>query len=121
MRPIRSGSGCDVAALVLLLGACAPWSEPPGASAAMAAADDPPAAVLQDALETLPSGEAVRWRVADSARGGTVQPVRTFRTAQGFCREYAVTLTEPDGSGRAWREVACRDPDGVWQAVAGGA
>jgi hypothetical protein len=126
MSRIGAGHASLALGLGLLLGACAASPEGSGPEGSgswtgRSAAADLPATVLQDALETLRSGEAVRWRLADSERGGTVQPVRTFRTAQGFCREYAVTLTEPDGSGSAWREVACRDPSGVWQAMANGA
>jgi hypothetical protein len=116
-----------VLAGLLLLGAagCAGRESPPGvgagdaaAAAAAAAAGPPPsvpAPVVQQALEATPSGEALRWREPASGRRGTVTPVRTFRTAQGFCREYAVTLSVPDGTGHAWRDVACRDQAGVWQ------
>jgi hypothetical protein len=99
----------------LLLAACASTSEPPRATARPL---DPPPAVVQRSLETLASGEVADWTDAAGRGGGTVQPVRTFRTAGGFCREYALTVSGADGRGRAWREVACRDPDGVWRMPA---
>lgn len=98
----------------LLLAACAGTAEPPRATASPSG---PPTSVVQRSLETLPSGRVVSWGDAAGAGGGTVQPVRTFRTDRGFCREYALTLSLGDGTGRAWREVACRDPEGVWRNV----
>lgn len=100
---------------LLLLAACAGAGGPPSPGARAAG---PPAALVQRSLETLPSGRVVSWRDAAGGDSGTVQPVRTFLTASGFCREYALTLSRDDGSGRTWREVACRDPDGFWREVA---
>lgn len=102
--------------LVALAAGCAGQAPPPTA----AAAPPPPPprvpeVVVQRTLEATPSGEAVRWRIAQTGQQGTVTPVRTFRTAAGFCREYAVTLSLPDGTGHAWRDVACRDPAGSWR------
>lgn len=108
-----------LALAILAVAGCAGGGRAPGGAArpAQAAADPPsvPAAAVQEALEGKRSGEAVRWRVAGGAESGTVTPVRTFRTAAGFCREYAVTLSAADGAGRAWRDVACRDPAGAWR------
>jgi hypothetical protein len=89
--------------------------DPPPPPTASAPPPRVPEVVVQRALEATPSGEAVRWRITESGQQGTVTPVRTFRTAAGFCREYAVTLSLPDGTGHAWRDVACRDPAGSWR------
>lgn len=104
---------------LLLFAACAGPAEPPGGAPRAVVPPAAPAALVQRSLETLPSGRVVRWR--DTAGDGTFQPVRTFRTASGFCREYALTLDRGDGSGHAWREIACRDPDGVWRKLASAA
>jgi surface antigen len=104
------------AALALVAG-CAglPPAEAPASSPAV------PDAVVQRALERSPSGEALRWRIAETGQHGTVTPIRTFRTASGICREYAVTSSVPDGTGHAWRDVACRDQAGSWRPTGVGA
>jgi surface antigen len=79
------------------------------------------AAELQHALETQPSGTAVTWQSAADGQFGTVTPVRTFRTPNGYCREYLVTLRGPDGVNSTWRDIACRDAAGVWRAFEAGA
>jgi surface antigen len=101
-------------ALALLLGACMSL---PDATAPDVAHRDPPDDVVQQALETLPSGQAVRWRLAQTSEGGTVQPLRTFRTQRGFCREYAVTTHDQAGVGGVRHQVACRDANGTWRAL----
>jgi surface antigen len=100
--------------LALLLGACV---SPLDATAPALAHRDPPDDVVQQALETLPSGQAVRWRLAQTSEGGTIQPLRTFRTQRGFCREYAVTTHDRTGAGDVRHQVACRDPNGTWRAL----
>lgn len=73
-----------------------------------------PAGVVQHTLETKPTGESVSWHGPDGR--GTVTPIRTFRTRSGYCREYVVTVTVPDGAERETRrEVACRDEAGIWR------
>lgn len=100
--------------LAVLLGAC---MSPLETAAPGLSRGDPPDDVVQQALETLPSGQAVRWRLARTSEGGTIQPIRTFRTQRGFCREYAVTTHDRDGAGQAWHQIACRDPNGTWRAL----
>ena len=80
-----------------------------------------PDSVIQYALETTPSGEVVNWRTADSGVHGTITPVRTYRTAGGYCRDYAVTLSAPTGRGSTWQARACRDGDGIWRLMSAGA
>lgn len=107
--------------LALALVACAGDPSTPPVTAATQGVElpGPPRDAVQQALETLPSGRTVTWRhQADADISGLIRPVRTFRTAQGFCREYMVTARAPDGSARVWQDVACRSPDGVWQAPA---
>lgn len=99
---------------LVLLAACAGTGEPLRAAAPP---PGPPAALVQRSLETLPSGSVVSWNDAAGGGSGTVKPVRTFRTERGFCREYALTLSQGARGGRAWREVACRDAAGVWRPV----
>ncbi len=85
----------------------------------------PPARILQaelqQALETQPSGTAVTWQSTPEGQLGTVKPVRTFRTNNGYCREYLVTLQGPDGVDNSWRDIACRDAAGVWRVFETGA
>lgn len=67
-------------------------------------------------LETVPSGNAVEWRNPDSGNYGTVTPLRTFRTARGYCREFQQTIVV-GGQYRRGYGTACRQPDGSWQVV----
>lgn len=70
---------------------------------------------LQDALENNASGESEQWEDPDTGDHGTIRPIRTFVSAAGIpCREYDVAIAEGDASD-AWRDVACRDTDGVWK------
>src|SRR5688572_3123102 len=102
--------------LMLLLTACATKAAmEPVPAARDANLTGPPHAVAQQALKTLPSGHTVSWRRIGSDTTGLVRPVRTFRTAYGFCREYAIAAQAPDGSAQVWHEVACRNRQGAWQ------
>lgn len=78
------------------------WGQQSGAGAGTDLAQ-----VLQRALQTLPSGEAL-------AEGGVVvMPVASFRTANGLaCREF-----EQEARGRIAHGLACRDGD-QWVARA---
>ena len=70
---------------------------------------------LQDALENNASGESESWQNPDTGDGGSVRPIRTFVSASGLpCREYDVATLQGAGS-QSWRDVACRDVDGVWK------
>ena len=76
-----------------------------------------PNSVVQYALETTPSGEVVNWRTAETGVHGTMTPVRTWRRANGYCRDYAVTLTDSSGQGSTWQDTACRDSGGIWRPM----
>jgi surface antigen len=43
--------------------------------------------------------------------------LRTFRGPGGFCRAYALTVSEVDGEGASWQATACRDPGGQWHPM----
>ena len=86
----------------------------PAATAVQASTTEVPATVVQFVLETRASGEVVSWKVQDGSQGGTVTALRTFRGPDGFCRDYAVTVTVAEGEGGAWQSTACRDGQGYW-------
>ena len=101
--------------LALATGCTPPVSPSPAASAARSPA--PLDAVIQHALETTVSGEVVSWREAEGGAHGTVTPLRTFRVGDGFCRDYAVTVSDTAGQRRTWQGRACRDGSGTWRAT----
>lgn len=71
----------------------------------------------QRALESNRTGEASTWTNPDSGHSGTVQPTRTFQTAEGqYCREYQQTVTIAGKTESAYG-TACRQPDGAWKIV----
>lgn len=74
------------------------------------------ASTTQNTLETVPTGEAVAWRNPDSGNYGTVTPVRTYQTAQGYCREFQQSVTIGNRTEQAYG-TACRQPDGSWKIV----
>jgi surface antigen len=93
-----------------MLAACAGTQQAgPAATAA-----DAPAVVVQYVLESRPSGEVVSWQAKGAAQRGTVTALRTFRGPDGYCRDYALTVSDDDGAGAAWQETACRDGLGEW-------
>jgi surface antigen len=105
---VRSAISC----LVLLIAGCTSVAPPPAD-----AIDRVPDSVMQYALESTVSGEVVSWRVSDTGLRGTVTPVRTYLAADGYCRDYAVTLSDPGGRGSTWQDTACRDGEGVWRVT----
>ena len=66
------------------------------------------------ALEKMRSGSVSSWTNPDSGNSGTVTPMRTFKTASGYCREFQQKVIvggkEQDAHG-----TACRKPDGTWE------
>ncbi len=69
---------------------------------------------LNQALEKQASGQSVSWRNPESGNGGTVTPVRTFKSASGeWCREYAYDIPTETGT-ETLHAVACRAPEGRW-------
>jgi hypothetical protein len=105
---IRALTGIGILAGLATGCTSAPPPAPPPSPAA-----ELPDTVLQYVLETTPSGEAVAWRIATTGTAGTVTPLRTFRTAEGYCRTYAVAMTPPSDS--TLEATACRDAAGIWR------
>ncbi len=71
-------------------------------------------AAVQHALETQLSGRAVDWHNARSGNGGTVFPIRTFKSVEGaWCREYAHRFGAVSGT-ITRHAIACREADGDW-------
>jgi surface antigen len=59
--------------------------------------------------------QQVSWTDPETRTRGTVEPIRTFQTAQGnVCREYAHTVYI-DGEPETATGVACRQADGTWR------
>jgi len=68
----------------------------------------------QDALER---NTRITWYNERSGHGGYVEPVRTGRDERGrVCREYR-HVVEIEGRQEIVRGLACRNPDGTWEAV----
>jgi surface antigen len=108
-----SGRMTALGGVVAMLGTCA--GAPPAVPTAPAA--EAPAAVVQYVLEPQSSGELVCWQIKGTAQRGTVTALRTFRGPDGFCRDYALTVSEVDGEGASWQTTACRDGEGQWHPV----
>ena len=98
------------AACMATLAACAHVAEQARPTAA-----EVPDAVVQYALTTMPSGDLVRWHEEVGGAAGTITPIRTFKAAVGFCRDYAVTMQLPDGRGWVTQATACRNAQGQWR------
>lgn len=70
---------------------------------------------VQDALEKQVSGKSISWQNPSSGHGGTVTPIRTFKSADGqWCREYAYESQSEAGT-ETLRAVACRAGEGRWE------
>ncbi len=74
------------------------------------------AACAQYALEAAEDGRTVSW--VDPARrvGYDLTPGRTFRSGEGYCREYLGTA-RIEGRVQRTHGTACRQPDGSWRLV----
>ena len=73
--------------------------------------------LMQRTLENEQSWRVANWKNGDSGRGGSVTPVRTFRSENGtYCREFRESVAS---SKRVVAEiaVACRDPAEGWVRV----
>ncbi len=70
--------------------------------------------LLQAALEHSLSGQPVSWTDAAAHRSVTVEPIRTFRATDTFCREYRETMGGAKASERTMYGLACRDHGGTW-------
>lgn len=65
-------------------------------------------------LETVRTGVPSRWRNPDTGNAYEVTPTRTFETAAGPCRDYAIDAMV-DGRMDTVHGTACRQPDGSWR------
>jgi len=73
------------------------------------------------ALEGTPSGASVPWHDPDGYSAGYYQPQRTWRSESGsYCREYQQTVVIGGREQQAYG-TACRQPDGSWRVLSGGA
>jgi surface antigen len=71
----------------------------------------------QQGLESNPSGSTSRWVNPDTRHSGSITPLNTYRSADGFdCRDYSQVVTI-DGRSETVRGTACRESDGTWRVV----
>ncbi len=68
------------------------------------------------ALESTRSGVVSKWYNPDTGYYYQMEPVRTYKTVQGPCREYVMDVYIDGRIEEAWG-VACRQPDGSWRIV----
>lgn len=69
------------------------------------------------ALEAVPSGQAVEWRNPDSGHYGKVIPTNTYQAKSGrYCREYTQVVVIGGEQQKSYG-TACRQPDGQWEIV----
>jgi len=68
------------------------------------------------ALETSQTGAPSRWRNPDTGNEYTVVPTRTYKNAQGPCREYTVDADVGGKKDRVYG-TACRQTDGSWRSA----
>lgn len=72
---------------------------------------------MEQAIMNQPVNQPVTWRShANKQVTYTVKPVKNYRTANRYCREYQTTVTI-GGKARSAYGKACRKPDGQWQIV----
>ncbi len=110
-----------------LLAGCATTAPPPPkpVRAPQAALHDPyaeltpgevalAATTMQEALETDPDGKSRGWTNEATGRAGTIKPVRTYITSNGYyCRSYQEELRSGPNRERL-RHEACRNEKGLW-------
>jgi surface antigen len=72
------------------------------------------ATTMQEALETDPDGKSRSWTNEATGRAGTIKPVRTYVTRNGYyCRAYQEELRSGPKRER-FRHDACRNEKGLW-------
>jgi surface antigen len=72
------------------------------------------ATTMQEALETDPDGKSRSWTNEATGRAGTIKPVRTYVTCNGYyCRAYQEELRSGTKRER-FRHDACRNEKGLW-------
>jgi surface antigen len=106
-RPVHAGTA-----------ATAPASAPEPLYRQMTDADVTMAnAALDRSLERNPSGTPAAWRNRGSGNGGSITPLRTWKTAAGvYCRDYR-EVVDIGRASEAYTAAACRQTDGLWQPV----
>ena len=73
------------------------------------------------AFESTPSGRPVPWHDPDGYSQGRYVPMRTWRNTSGrYCREYQQVVVIDGREQRAYG-TACRQSDGSWRVMDGGA
>jgi surface antigen len=88
----------------------------PCTASVAAEAQAPYEASIQYALERLTSGITANSQVGEVAV--TVKPVRTWKSVSGhYCREYEITIANPDTTSDQDAGIRCRDSDGIWKQV----
>lgn len=70
---------------------------------------------MAQALETRRDGRTSAWRNPNTGDRYAVTPVETYQTSRGPCREYTLDA-RIGGRTEQVHGVACRQPDGSWQA-----
>lgn len=73
---------------------------------------------IATALEEHLSGVPAAWHNPQTGSRGRVEPIRTFRNANGqWCREYVLNaeLVSNAGGREVRRAVACREENGQWK------
>ena len=65
-------------------------------------------------LETVRTGVPSSWRNPDTGNAYSVTPTRTYETAAGPCREYAIDAMIGGRPDKVYG-TACRQPDGSWR------
>ncbi len=72
---------------------------------------------LQQALESRPSREILRWVSQESGTSGFITPLRTFKINTGhYCRQFMEAVAR-QGDLASAIETACRADDGLWIVV----
>jgi surface antigen len=66
------------------------------------------------ALENNRSGISSSWNNPDSGAHGSFTPTKTYRSSNGYCREFTQTVSVGGQTQKAYG-TACRQPDGSWQ------
>lgn len=79
------------------------------------AMDDVDRMKAQQALENVPTNKTSSWQNPDTGNSYSIQPLRTFQTATGPCREY-VTQAKIGAEQQQLYGTACRQADGAWKA-----
>jgi len=73
-------------------------------------------ASIQYALERLTSGVSANSQIGDTAV--TVKPIRTWKSVSGhYCRQYEITIAQPNSTPNQDEGIRCRDGDGKWKQV----